>query len=80
MLTEMPELGNISGEQAVSLAGLAPPSGHCCAMPCRTMNVTTIGEVVGERAHSRWSRRNATLFIFAAGGCNALQPRHEGQV
>jgi transposase len=55
MLTEMPELGKLSGKQAASLAGLAPLSGHCCAMPCRaTTNVTAIGEVARARAYSRW--------------------------
>jgi transposase len=56
MLTQMPELGTLSGKQAASLAGLAPLSGHCCAMPCRATNVTPVRKVAGARAYSRGSR------------------------
>jgi len=60
MLTEMPELGNISGKQATSLAGLAPPLGPLLrnALP-------------GNECHdNRGSGRGGSIFVVVAQKCD----------
>ena len=84
MLTKMPELGTIWGKQAASVAGSAPPLGPLRrnALPGNACPV--IWDLAGARAHSRshsrWSRRNAAIPVFAGSGRNTLQPRHDGEV